>query len=646
MINFQKYNQTKHFNKLSEHFINNKQSHLLLLLLVGFAYWLTQIKYLEIYLSSIGSSPFHYINVVLDPLLNKIDWPTGTRNLGKSLPINIYKLFEKNNFYLLNFMKTYILFEVYLLLFAHYFFFTTLIKKDLSILALIFTLIVSLSTFQFMNLARFGPFIWGLYYSIAAALNVIGLSLVIKNKPRSAAIIFFLNIATHPIIALFGVISASIIVIFRGFEIIKKFIVPALFFSVFSVIWFVLNFSNSEITSGAIPKEDWISLTKIFQYHWYPFYMGVFTNTSEKHFLPTISVMLLYVIAWSKIKNENFILFKEINIIVIFSFIITVLGLMISYYEVSPFLIKLSLHRASGLLVVVALVPIIYFLWMELNSGNIIQKSLAILILLSPFIEYSHRGFYLALSLLFSGVYLFNSIKEKKTINLSLPIFSFVLALVIFLAAIFNGYHKNIFPTNFSFWLFSSLILVLSLFNFSRLKLILLIGYICIAIPAMNFDKNFKRFENKKKLSMYELQKWTKKNTHKSNLFMLNPDYHGGGWRDISERASFGTVKEWLHNAWIYDSNFELYQEGVRRFSLLGLDPQNYYSLNRNQALRQIRIDTKNSYYNKKNQWFKNMSDKENIKYFVFEKKNMKKNRYNLYCPYENRHYVICKLKN
>ena len=62
--------------------------------------------------------------------------------------------------------------------------------------------------------------------------------------------------------------------------------------------------------------------------------------------------------------------------------------------------------------------------------------------------------------------------------------------------------------------------------------------------------------------------------------------------------------------------------------------------------MRQIRIDTKKSYYNKKNQWFKNMSDKENIKYFVFEKKNMKKNRYNLHCPYENKHYVICKLKN
>ena len=646
MINFQKYNQTKNFNKLSEYFINNKQSHLVLLLLVGFAYWLTQIKFLEIYLSSIGSSPFHYINVVLDPLLNKIDWPTGTRNLGKSLPINIYKLFEKNNFYLLNLMKTYMLFEVYLLLFAHYFFFTTLIKKDLSILALIFTLIVSLSTFQFMNLARFGfPYIWGLYYSIAAALNVIGLCLAIRNKPWSAAIIFFLNIATHPIIALFGVISASIIVIFRGFEAIKRFLVPAFFLCIFSLFWFFLNFSSSEITSGAIPKEDWISLSKIFQSHWYPFYIGVFSRTSESHFLPTVSLMLLYVISCSKIKNKDFILYKEINIIVICLSIITILGLIISHYEVSPFLIKLSLPRASSLLVVVALVPIIYFLWMEFISGSIIKKSLAIIILLSPFIGYADRGFYLSLSILFSSIYLVHSVKDTKLIKLILPIFSFVLALVIFLAAILYGYHKNIFPTNFSFWLFLSLIIILSLFNFSRLKLILLIGYVCIAIPTMNFDKNFKRFENKKKLSMYELQRWTKKNTNKIDLIMLNPDYYGG-WRDISERASFGTVNEWLHNAWIYDSNFKIYQEGVRRFSLLGLNLQNYYSLNRNQALRQIRIDTKKSYYNKKNQWFKNMSDKENIKYFVFEKKNMKKNRYNLHCPYENKHYVICKLKN
>jgi hypothetical protein len=416
MINFQKYNQIKYFNKLSYGFIDNKKLNLFLLIIVGFAYWLTQIKFLELYLSSTGSSPFHYVKVILDPLLNKIDWPTGTRNLGKSLPINIYIWFSNSsNLSLLSVMKGYMLFEIYLLLFAHYYFFTTLIKKDLPILALIFTLIVSLSTFQFMNLARFGfPYIWGLYYSIAAALNVIGLSLVIKNKPWIAAIIFFLNIATHPIIALFGILSASIIILLRGFEIIKKFFLPAFFLFVLSVFWFFFNFSNSEITSGIIPKKDWIALSKIFQSHWYPFYIGVFKQLSEYHFLPTVSLMLLYVISWNKIKNENFILFKEINIIVICLSIITVLGLIISYYEVNPFLIKLSLHRASSLLVVVSFVPVLYMLWTDFISGNIIQKSLATIMLLSLLADPIYPGFPLVFSIIYVIIYFLYLVKEKK----------------------------------------------------------------------------------------------------------------------------------------------------------------------------------------------------------------------------------------
>ena len=42
------------------------------------------------------------------------------------------------------------------------------------------------------------------------------------------------------------------------------------------------------------------------------------------------------------------------------------------------------------------------------------------------------------------------------------------------------------------------LVIIFTYLNFSRLKLILFIGYICIAIPTMNFDKNSTRFENKK----------------------------------------------------------------------------------------------------------------------------------------------------
>ena len=626
--------------------ISSNKTVFFLLFLTGFCYWLTQINFIDLQLSNEGYSPLAVIHTTFDPIVSKIDFPRGVHALTKSLPMNIYFWFhDYTNFNLIHVMKTFMLFEIYLLLFAHYYFFSTLIKKDLPILSLLFTLIVSLSTFQFMNLARFGfPYIWGLYYSIAAALNVIGLSLVIKNKPWSAAIIFFLNITTHPIVALFGILSSSMIILLREFETIKKFLVPAIFFSVFAVFWFVLNFSNSQITSGAIPKEDWIALSKIFQSHWYPFSIGVFSSISERHFLPLVSLILLYIVSYNKIKNEQFVLFKEINIIFICLFVLTILGLIISYFEISPFLIKLSLHRASSLLVVVALVPVIYFLWIELIYGNFIQKNLSIIIMLTPFIDYYHPGFNLIFSLIFVSIYLYSLIKEKISINFIFAIFSLLIALGVFLICVFSGFHKNIIPANKFFLLFIFFLILLTFINFYRLKLIMIITYICIAIPIINLDKN-SRFQKGKNLSMYEMQLWVKNNTIKSDLVMLNPDYYGG-WSDVSQRASFGTTKEWLHNAWIYDSNLQLYQEGVRRFSLLGLNPRDYYSLNRNQALKRIGIDTRKAYYNKKNQWFKNMSDKENIKYFVFEKKFVKKNRYNLHCPYENKYYLICKLKN
>ena len=113
-----------------------------------------------------------------------------------------------------------------------------------------------------------------------------------------------------------------------------------------------------------------------------------------------------------RIKNNNFILSKEIDIFVILLSIITLAGLIISYYEVSPFLVKLSLHRASSLLIVIALIPILYVLWLEINSGRIIKKSLAMLIFLSPIT--GSVGFPLVLSLLYTFMILIELFKKKK----------------------------------------------------------------------------------------------------------------------------------------------------------------------------------------------------------------------------------------
>jgi hypothetical protein len=403
-------------NKISKNIINYYCSVFIFLFVTGFAYWLTQINFLDLQLSSNGYSPLAVIYSTFDPVVSKIDFPQGAHNLKKSLPMNVYFWFHAyTNFNLIYVLKAYMLFEIYLLLFAHYYFFTTIVKKNIPALSFIFTLIVSLSIIQHMDLARFAlPFIWGLYYTIAGSLSIIGITMVLKNKPWFAIASFSLAIMTHPIIAFFGIAASSLIILSRGFDILKKYIIPSIIFVIINLIWFFSFYVNSDIFLGNIPSDYWFSLTKIFNYHWYPFSIGVFTTISQFHFLPMLSIMLLYMFCRIRVKNNNFILSKEIDIFVILLSIITLAGLIISYYEVSPFLIKLSLHRASSLLIVIALIPILYVLWLEINSGRIIKKSLAMLIFLSPFT--GSVGFPLVLTLLYTFMILVELFKKKKLI--------------------------------------------------------------------------------------------------------------------------------------------------------------------------------------------------------------------------------------
>ena len=79
-----------------------KNQHLviyILLFLTGFCYWLTQINFLELQLSSVGYTSLAVIHTTFDPIVSKIDFPQGVHNIKKSLPMNIYFWFhEYTNF--------------------------------------------------------------------------------------------------------------------------------------------------------------------------------------------------------------------------------------------------------------------------------------------------------------------------------------------------------------------------------------------------------------------------------------------------------------------------------------------------------------------------------------------------------------------
>lgn len=70
-------------------------------------------------------------------------------------------------------------------------------------------------------------------------------------------------------------------------------------------------------------------------------------------------------------------------------------------------------------------------------------------------------------------------------------------------------------------------------------------------------------------------QRWARANTVQDSLFMVDPTIYYG-WRDFSQRSSFGNLREWLHTGWLYDSRADVYTEGVKRFGEFGIDIESY----------------------------------------------------------------------
>lgn len=642
----------------------NKYSlfHYSLLLMAGLGFWLIQIQVVELFLANKGSSPMHWLYVATDPLKNTLDWPTGTRNLGKSLSVNIYALFHKfTEIDLLAVMNIYIAIEVFAMLFA-FFYFYKVSDSNISI-AIMFSFIVALTAYQSMNLARFGfPFSWGLYYSFAAAFRILGLAFVIKGKPWAAVGSFSISLMIHPIMGGVAVFAGIAIILYRGFSSLKAYIIPACVLSVPTLLWLYFSYAGESVTGGGIPVDKWLFLTKLFNYHWYPFSIGTFDVFAPRYWLPTISVLLLYVFVSFTSSGSKRIL-PEIHVAVISLSFITCIGLAISYWEASPFLIKLSLHRASDLLVVVALLPVINRLWDDIFQERFLFCILAFTLLIYPFLDHRDPGFPLAIVLVYGLKFIVDVLKNVRSVNCFVVVLAWAigcLCLIYHSFFIFESFPSLVLLDKISshnngtsYWWGFLVLSVVILFVFSLQKkfkgifsfFVLLL--MMLSIPKLNADRT-EVYYTPRFVAYYQAQMWAKNNTAGDSLFMLSPA-STGSWRDISQRSSYGTIKEWLHNAWLYDSDYALYKEGVRRSKMFGVDIDHLlkHDIDNSKIRRKLnsRIKAKahKFYYSSGVGFYKALSVNEGIDYFVFENRYLSSKPNGLVNVYRNKVYSIYK---
>jgi len=175
----------------------------------------------------------------------------------------------------------------------------------------------------------------------------------------------------------------------------------------------------------------------------------------------------------------------------------------------------------------------------------------------------------------------------------------------------------------------------------------IVIIFVCLSTVWMVESDKYTRWYNRnheRAESYMDAQLWAKNNTEVDALFMPDPT-HYYGWRDFSERSSFGNLREWGYSGIVYRSEKSVYDEGVRRIKEFGIDIEKI-------GLEVIRDypdfpysdvltgEVRKKYYQMEQEKLLDLAARYGIDYFIMEKSYMTI-PVGLLPVYENEHFII-----
>lgn len=628
----------------------------LALIFVCFKVWSGQAPNMNWDIALSGFSPIDWFNHFNIPQNFERDFPQGSHSYSASLFMHIYKLaYSIVGISPERLISGVVLFEILFMGFASVVFFRALIPNTAWIAAFVFAILVVNSNARTMELAGFGgPFFWGLYYNFADGTRLLAVALVLKRRLVLAALLFALSVMTHPLMgAMGGIFALGCFLCARDAVHRNKLFLSAICFLLLVGSWWFYHLWNVDLVSVGIPADIWISFSKAFNYHFYPVDNGLLTFAFERRFLGFISLLLLAVFYVYRIdlpiKTRNGTLLGGGLLL-----LTTAVGLSISYWSDSPALIRLTLTRASDMLILVGLAVVIAGILNTLERGRAFQSAIAAGLLFAPFIGPAFPVIYVFLAIA-SGLPIFQN--QKFTVSdqviLSLAIaFGLLLFVYWWLGFVHSNYetaylgHKDLWWG--TFWVGVAVLAAGLLRPISAaFRGIVFVMILVSIIPlTMRWKGTVNHGPADKPLGMafMKAQLWAKENTSPSSLFMIDPTIYYG-WRDFSQRSSFGNVREWLHTSWLYDSRTTNYEEGRRRAAEFSISMEDY--LHQSPPLvgfDKLDRDIRANFYSFKPEWFEQMSERYLLDYVVMRKEYIN-NRLPFSVEYENDFYLIQRLR-
>lgn len=599
-----------------------------------------------------GFSPIDWVNHLLLPENFTSDFKNGMEAYRFSFFMNLYPALtrwfgipvETAIYFVLGF-------EVVALSAAAAYFARILLPGASPLVPAIVALIMVASSLGMADLSRIStkPYFAGLYYNVAEVGRLLAIAFVLRRHWWLAAGALAFSIATHPIMGALGAFFIAV-----GFLLVpgQKRDQTALPASILCVVlagaWVIGGVGlTAQLTGGQIPRDVWVAYTTALNYHWYPYAYGMLTDFHGQHLLPLLGYAVLF---YRYLPDRGLPVEIErawrwgISSLLVLS----AAGVAFSVWLPEPFLIKLNLQRASALVLWLGLPIVAAGLLQDVTKGWWLGRVAAGALLLSPFLA----GVVVPTIavLIVAAPPALNIARRWGSAGAgerTACIAFFAVSLLLFWYVAFSGYFdtNRIYYTGALVAWKGGILLAISAWIVGRFlgqgrsKLVVMAAVALAAAFWIKEDYRVASVDHERAKAYRAVQDWARTSTPREALFFVDPLIMYG-WRDYSQRSSFGNLREWLHTSWLYDSNVAYYHEGIKRFNELGIDPAPYLTLRpTSEKMTTFYTAVGRRFYELNDDWRMDLARRYGISFFVMGREKLQSTA--LARVFENEKFVV-----
>lgn len=571
----------------------------LIVLGLAFVRALTRLRGLDLEIAGYAvSSPLGYIWLRDNPALAAVDWPAGSADFRFSLPMQLVaRLVEITGIPAESTVYPFAFAQIVLMLIGFAYLVHTFFAHAPT--TLIMTAVLAVSPIAGVNLGNFGAGIGNgtpvLFYMWAHGFKFLALAFVLRERYLLAALCAALATWSHLTLGLF-------MVAFIGFGLVvtprRLFSRPALaaiaLYALLVAPLAAMFFATAHTGVSDVSTEDWVLMSRLFNWHWHPIELGLFGVIAHIGILPIGALGLAYLLARRKtsagLEADRMLLAGIVGV-----FALTATGIILSELWPTPFVMKLALQRSSEL---ASLVMLVYF------GRDLVRRledepwplallggwALVTLVLSSPGLALlpivllgladSLRARDLACSVLWGALLVLGAgvavlvafdASSELVKRLWTPLLSLVPGRSPDYALAGGNWLRIWMP-----WAAGGAVLVL-IVAIRALHRVPTIGLLCALLVVALVGVQQIRWDDgaaaRPRLAAFKaVQIWAALNTPSDAVFMGDPAF-ATGFREYSGRGWYGSAAELAHFATLYDSAPGLFSKGMERLKEFGVDP-------------------------------------------------------------------------